>query len=147
MPLELKGKVLTIGVADPLDVYKQDDLKLLLGFDVVPVLCTEKDILEAIQKYYGIGAETVDKIVEEVPLAEMKKPISTKADVEDLEAMAGACGERRTVIGAARFAAFVPHDLVFRMNRMFQVYVEPYWDATIYAFRSRAEALAWLLSV
>jgi hypothetical protein len=64
----------------------------------------------------------------------------------DLEQMAKICGERRTAIGVARFAAIVPRDLLFGMNRMFQVYVEPFWDAAIYAFRSRDEALKWLFA-
>ena len=66
--------------------------------------------------------------------------------VNDLKRISKVCGERRTAIGAARFAAVVPRDVLFGMNRMFQVYVEPFWDAVICAFRSRDEALAWLLS-
>lgn len=65
----------------------------------------------------------------------------------DLKKIATVCKERRTSIGTARFAAVVPKDLLFGMNRMFQVYVEPNWDATIFAFRSRDEALKWLFSV
>ena len=41
-----------------------DDLKLLLACDVVGVLAGEADIAEAIRKYYGIGAETVEKIID-----------------------------------------------------------------------------------
>lgn len=65
----------------------------------------------------------------------------------DLMRIANVCGERRAAMGFARIAAVVPRELVFGMNRMFQVYVEPYWDVKSYAFRSREEALAWLLSV
>ncbi|MBU1171200.1 MAG: hypothetical protein KKD44_16700 [Proteobacteria bacterium] len=67
--------------------------------------------------------------------------------VNDLKQISIVCEERRAAIGAARFAAVVPKDLLFGMNRMFQVYVEPNWDATIFAFRSRDEALKWLFSV
>lgn len=67
--------------------------------------------------------------------------------VNDLEKIATVCKERRTAIGSARFAAVVPKDLLFGMNRMFQIYVEPNWDAAIFAFRSRDEALKWLFSV
>jgi len=67
--------------------------------------------------------------------------------VNDLEQISKVCGERRTAIGAARFAAVVPKDLLYGMNRMFQVYVEPSWDAKINAFRTRDEALTWLLSI
>ena len=64
--------------------------------------------------------------------------------INDLEKIATVCQERRIAIGSARFAAVVPEDLLFGMNRMFQVYVEPNWDAEIFAFRSRDEALKWL---
>jgi len=67
--------------------------------------------------------------------------------INDLEKIGTVCQERRTAIGSARFAAVVPTDLLFGMNRMFQVYVESNWDATIFAFRSRDEALKWLFSV
>ncbi len=87
MPLELKGNRLTVGVTDPLDVHTVDDIKLLLNYDVVPVLCGEKDILEAIQTYYGIGADTVEKII-----AETDKETHTTAQMqktEDIESLAG----------------------------------------------------------
>lgn len=67
--------------------------------------------------------------------------------ISDLEEISRICGERRVQIGTARFAAIVPKDLLFGTNRMFQVYVEPFWDAEINAFRSREEAMAWLLPV
>ena len=86
MPLELKGKTLTVGVTDPLDVHTLDDIKLLLGYDVNPVLCSEKDIMDAIKKYYGIGAETVEKI-----MAETEKDMPSQAQLrktEDIETLA-----------------------------------------------------------
>ncbi len=65
LPIELKDGVLTIAVTDPLDVHAIDDIKLLLGYEVKPVLAGEKDILEGIRKYYGVGAGTVEKMMEE----------------------------------------------------------------------------------
>lgn len=79
--------------------------------------------------------------------------LSDETDVEighftanDLMRISNVCKERRAAIGAARFAAVVPKDILFGMNRMFQAYVEPNWDATVLAFRSRDEALQWLFS-
>ena len=63
---------------------------------------------------------------------------------EDMEAMASVCDQRKGAIGSARIAAFVQSDLVYGMNRMWQVYVEPHWNATVQVFKSKAEAMAWL---
>ena len=65
MPLEEKDGILSIVVTDPLDLHTLDDIKLILGCEVRPLLGEEKDILEAIKKYYGIGADTIESIMAE----------------------------------------------------------------------------------
>jgi type II secretion system protein E len=85
MPIELKGKKLTVVVTDPLDVHTLDDIKLLLGFEIHPVLGGEKDILEMIKKYYGIGADTIERIMAEMPHPEeLKLPAGAAQDTEEL---------------------------------------------------------------
>ncbi len=65
MPLRLQHAALTVATANPQDVRLMDELQLALQqrytFDFV--LATEEDILRAIDKYYGIGAETVEDIL------------------------------------------------------------------------------------
>ena len=63
IPLELKEKVLTIAVSNPMDVWLAENIKLNLGFSVQRVLSTKTEIDEAIKKYYGMIAGTVDKIL------------------------------------------------------------------------------------
>lgn len=86
IPLELKNNTLVIAMADPLDVRVLDDMRLLLGFEVKGVLVSETEIQEAIHKYYGVGAETVEKIISEKSPAEKMEMES--GNVEDLEVMA-----------------------------------------------------------
>lgn len=62
MPLEIEGDVITVAMSNPLDIHTIDDIKLLLKKDIKTVLASKRDILEAIKKYYGIGAETMEKI-------------------------------------------------------------------------------------
>ncbi|MCX5715943.1 MAG: hypothetical protein NTV07_03610, partial [Candidatus Omnitrophica bacterium] len=57
MPINLQDNILTVGVLNPLDMHTLDDIRLLLDCEIDAVLCGEKDILDAIRKYYGIGAE------------------------------------------------------------------------------------------
>jgi len=83
MPLKIEGNLLTVALTDPTNIHVIDDIKLLLGFDVKPVLASEKDILEAIRKYYGVGAETIEKIIDEKGIRQQKF-ISTTEDIEKL---------------------------------------------------------------
>jgi type II secretion system protein E len=63
MPLEFKDNILTIALTDPLDVRTLDDMRLLLGLEVKGVLASEVEIQEAIRKYYGVGADTIEKMI------------------------------------------------------------------------------------
>lgn len=82
IPVKLEGKALIVAVTDPLDVSALDDVKLLLGVAVKPVLAGEKDILEAIKKYYGVGAETIEQMIDQNGFKD-KKEISSTEDIQD----------------------------------------------------------------
>jgi len=59
MPLALSGNSLQVAIVDPFDIQTLDELKLLLDCDVSPVLASQEEIEEAIQRHYGIGASAV----------------------------------------------------------------------------------------
>jgi len=87
MPINFKDGVLIVGVLDPLDVRTMDDVRLLLGCEIKPVLCGEKDITDAIKKYYGIGAETLERISTEFSPDDTR--ISFRgAEIQDIEDLA-----------------------------------------------------------
>ncbi|MFQ5681211.1 MAG: GspE/PulE family protein, partial [Candidatus Omnitrophota bacterium] len=73
MPLKIEGKKLIVAVSDPMAIWFVDDLKLQLGYDIERVLATEKEISQAIRKYYGFGAETVEQILSQGTLAEKQR--------------------------------------------------------------------------
>lgn len=60
-PVEKRGNRLTLGMLDPTDVFTLDDIKIMLGCDIQPVIVTEEDLNRAFNQYYGIS-----KSVEEV---------------------------------------------------------------------------------
>lgn len=86
IPIDLKENILTIAMADPLDIRTLDDLRLLLGFEVKSVLSSEFQIQEAIRKYYGVGAETIERMIAQKKPGEERLGVSEKA--EDIEALA-----------------------------------------------------------
>ncbi|MFH1317673.1 MAG: hypothetical protein ABIH71_01485, partial [Candidatus Omnitrophota bacterium] len=83
MPLKVEGRVLTIAISDPLAIWSMEDLKLHLGYDIERVLAVEKEILVAIRRYYGFGADTVDKILKKDEAKKEEKP--HRQEVEEIE--------------------------------------------------------------
>lgn len=64
MPIAKMGDVLTIAIADPLNIFAIDDMKALTGFRISPIVTTEKDINDAISQYYDEDTySTIEKIV------------------------------------------------------------------------------------
>ncbi len=66
MPVEYKNEILTIALTRPLDIHVLDDIGLVVQARLSPVLASEKDIMEAIRKYYGVGAETIEQMMDTV---------------------------------------------------------------------------------
>lgn len=84
MPYLLKGHTLKVALSDPFDIHKLDDLKLLLNINIEPVLSYEGDIIEAIQNYYGVGADIIEDMMTK---EEFKDEIRVEKNVvEDIEA-------------------------------------------------------------
>ncbi|MEW6042521.1 MAG: ATPase, T2SS/T4P/T4SS family, partial [Elusimicrobiota bacterium] len=73
IPLKKEQGILTVAMTNPFDVTTIDEIRVLTDCEVDVVISTETEILKAIKKYYGIGAETVDRMVEEKK-AETVKP-------------------------------------------------------------------------
>jgi len=86
IPVKLENGVLTCAMADPLNIQLLDELKLLLNIDTKAVLAAEKDILENIQKYYGVGAEILENMINNGKEKDALVSLSEKA--EDLEVSA-----------------------------------------------------------
>lgn len=76
-PVRQDGKKLFIAMADPLNVVAIDDLRLLTGLDIEPLVATEKDINAKIDKYYGMPE--VEKALQELG-------IETEPEITDEEA-------------------------------------------------------------
>lgn len=54
IPLSIDGDKLFVAMADPMDFFAIDDLRLSTGFQIETAIATKDDILRAINKYYDI---------------------------------------------------------------------------------------------
>src|SRR3989344_7700217 len=66
MPIRFEKNTLSVAMTKPLDIHTLDELALAVESKIKPVLASEKDILEAIRKYYGVGAETIEQMMDTI---------------------------------------------------------------------------------
>lgn len=81
MPVELKGNMLFLAVSNPADTSAVEDIEANLGCRVERVLATRSDISAAVKKYYGVGAETVEKILASSDASVQSEPLSESHDI------------------------------------------------------------------
>ncbi len=87
MPIDFADGALTIAMANPLDIHVLDDIGLVAKTKLRSILAGEKDIEEAIKKYYGVGAETIEQMMGSVDKASAGAE-PTIADIEDIDSEA-----------------------------------------------------------
>lgn len=122
MPLRLEKDTLVCAISDPLNVQILDDMKLFLGLEIKTLLATEKDILENIHKYYGIGAETLEEMVSK---GRVTSEIKEK-EKEDL----------KTIREEASVIKFVNQLLLKAVQeRATDIHIEPFEDELRVRFR------------
>ncbi len=76
MPISLMGDHLTLAMADPMNIFVIDNVKVLTGYTINPIIGRPNDIAQTIEKYYpGKGepeeeakgpTETFDEIIKDI---------------------------------------------------------------------------------
>ena len=128
LPLRWESRRLHLAMANPFNVQRLDELKLLLGCEVKPVLASAQDIREAIQRHYGLGAEAIEHLLDEaghdVPMA--------RSHAEDLTA----------AMDEASMASFV-NELILRavQDRATDIHIEPRETST--RIRTRIDGILY----
>lgn len=69
MPVDIKKGKLVVVMADPMDLMLIDDISMMSGMDIEPVIASKVSIDEAIELAYNL-----DKIDENIPENKMNKP-------------------------------------------------------------------------
>ncbi|WP_281975910.1 GspE/PulE family protein [Halobacillus litoralis] len=65
VPIERKGEELTVAMADPMDYFSIDDLKISTGFKISPVIATKNEILQAVNRHYNLNDTEIDEEVKD----------------------------------------------------------------------------------
>ena len=85
MPVALDSGTMTIAVSSPFETAATEDIEINLGYHVERVLACRRDILEALRKHYGVGADTVERILAE---SGDRAEVETGEESHDIEKMA-----------------------------------------------------------
>ncbi|MBM4130479.1 type II secretion system protein GspE, partial [bacterium] len=73
LPIARRGRVLTVAMANPSNIFAIDDIKFITGLDVQPAVAGEMAIKKAVDKYYATTdslASIMEGIEDEIELVE-----------------------------------------------------------------------------
>ncbi len=101
IPIKFENNVLTVAMADPLNVSVLDDLRFMLGCELQGAVSNEEAVNRAIDQYYAGATETVEDILKEMKdvtkesmnmdgWVPMGKGETAVTDIQSVEAMANA---------------------------------------------------------
>ncbi len=89
IPISKIGGSLTLAMADPLNIFTIDNVKALTGLEINPIIGRAKDIIQAINTYYGGDSSTkFDQIIKDIGDAEnleLIKEAGSEMDKQDIE--------------------------------------------------------------
>jgi len=81
VPVARVGNIITIAVANPFDFLKIDDIRIVTGCDIRPVISTERKILEAIPRLYNARTQQMEDLLKK----SVDGDISVKEDDDEEE--------------------------------------------------------------
>ncbi len=65
VPVSARNGTLVVAISDPLNTQLLDDIRMVLKRRVEPVVATPTEIAAVIKELYGVGADTVERIISE----------------------------------------------------------------------------------
>jgi len=71
LPVSLTGEVLTLAMADPLNIMAIDDLRMISNYEIEPVVAMMGELREAIDRHYGGGK--ADKLFKTLTAAQAER--------------------------------------------------------------------------
>jgi len=88
MPISLMGDHLTLAMADPLNIFVIDNVKVLTGYTINPIIGRPNEISKTIEKYYQDESEVVN------PTETFAEIIQDIQETGDLELIKDAQGDK-----------------------------------------------------
>lgn len=126
LPIEVKNGYLIVAAADPLNFYPLDDLRLLTGMEIKPVLAPPEVIMEAINRVYDRAAESAERMMSDL-------------SEENLDTLAQELEEPKDLLDASDEAPIIRlvNSLLFQAikERASDIHIEPFEKDVSVRFR------------
>jgi len=85
-PIKFENEILTVAMGNPWEISVLDDLAMVAHAEILPVLAGERDIIEAIREHYGLGAETIERMMSDTQMMIADAPVTESIDESSSEA-------------------------------------------------------------
>jgi type IV pilus assembly protein PilB len=66
IPVSFRNEILTLAMCDPQNITVLDELRNFLGFEIRAVITTEREVKQALDRYYASDIESVESIIGEL---------------------------------------------------------------------------------
>lgn len=123
IPVSKIGNVLTVAMADPLNIFAIDDIKKLTHYQIEPILATENDIKEAINIFYGVHTQgDIAKILEDLEPADIEV-MKEGAEDQDEKMDVGEIAEESQKAPIVKVVSLILNEALKR--RASDIHIEP----------------------
>lgn len=85
LPIERHGSRVIVAMVNPLDIFAIDEIRLITGLDVEPMIVIEEDLYGALQQYYRSEGELLAGVIRDFDGSELSIT-AKKEDEEEQEA-------------------------------------------------------------
>ncbi len=127
LPYDRKNGTILVATADPLNFYALDDLRQLLGTEVLPALTNEDAVMEAINEVYDRAAESAQRAMDGL------------SDEKGLESLTHEFDEPQDLLDASDEAPIIRlvNSLLFQAvkERASDIHIEPFEKEVSVRFR------------
>ncbi|HMH99881.1 MAG TPA: ATPase, T2SS/T4P/T4SS family, partial [Bradyrhizobium sp.] len=84
VPISRVDGTLNVATSDAFDLYAFDDIRLLTGLNIQPVLAPRDEIEKIIKTHYGLGGDTLDEMVAGDDLKPLSGPVEGGEDLLEM---------------------------------------------------------------
>jgi type II secretion system protein E len=114
VPVSRENGVLKVATSDAFDHYVLDEIRIVTGLEIQPVLAPSEEIEKVIKAYYGVGGDTVEEMV----------------GTDDLQLVSGVTDETQDLMEMAQEASVIKlvNEIILEgiKERASDIHIEPY---------------------
>jgi len=127
IPIEKTEDTLRVATADPYDITAFDELRMLTGLKIEPVLASESEIQRLIRQHFGVGGSTIGEMIEE------------QAEDEEIELLSESVDENGDLVEMAQEATVVKlvNEILTEAirDKASDIHIEPYETELKFRYR------------